>query len=282
MKKAIYLIIAVLMTASMSHAGPFLWRGAKTIPAGKPIFMVGLGYTTIDQRYDWDEEKWTAIPGEDQTTVTNAHFMLGYAPIDKWEVMTHIPVMNKSRDTLGSFGLQDIWVKTRYNFLGGIKQPYLTGVVAVRIPTSDENAEILLDDQTLDFAVGALFMHTITPIMLHFKAGYWYNTTKETDTGQIDVGDELEGIFKLDYIINKNVKAVVNFTWIETFRSKDEHGNEIDLTEKRRLNIITGIVAKPLPGLTIRPKFTYPISAVAKGSSNFTWKIGLDIWFVPK
>lgn len=265
----------------MGHAGPLLWRGAKTIPAGKPIFMVGLGYTTIDQRYDWDNEEWADIPGENQTTVTNAHFMLGYAPINKWEVMAHIPVMNKSRDTLGSFGLQDLWVKTRYNLFGGKKQPFLTGVAAVRIPASDEDAEILLDDQTLDFAFGTLLMHTIKPIVLHLKASYWYNTTKEAAAGDVDIGDEGEGIFKLDYIFNKKVKAVVNFTWVETFKNKDEDGNEIDRTEKRRLNIITGIVAKPLPGLTIRPKFIYPISAVAKGSSNFTWKIGFDIWFVP-
>jgi hypothetical protein len=281
MKKAIYLIIAVLMTASMSLAGPLLWRGAKTIPAGKPIFMVGLGYTTINKQYNWDSEEWADIPKQNHVTVTNAHFMLGYAPINKWEVMAHVPVMNKSRDTLVSFGLQDIWVKTRYNFLGGKTQPYLTGVAAIRIPISDEKAVILLDDQTLDFAVGAMFMQNFKSIVLHLKAGYWLNGSKETTAGDVNVGDDIEGILKFDYVFLPKVTGFLNFTWVETFKSKDAEGNEIVHSEKRRLDIIPGVVVKPIPGLTIRPKFIYPVSAVAKGSSNFTWKIGLDIWFVP-
>lgn len=282
MKRLLYVAVAIMMIANVAHTGPLLWRGPKTAPEGKPIFMVGLGYSKTDKSYNWANEEWTEIASDNQTTVINSHFMFGYAPIAKWEVMAHIPVMYKSRDTLSSFGLQDVWLKTRYNFLGGKTTPYLTGVAAVRIPTASEDADILLDDRTLDFALGALFMYTAKPILIHLKAGFWLNGSKETPAGDVNVGDELEFIFKPEYVFNPKVKAFLNFTWVETFKNKDSDGNDIANSEKRRLTVSPGIVAQPVPGLSIRPKVLFPVEAINKGGSNFAWKIGLDIWYVPK
>ncbi|MGD9380003.1 MAG: hypothetical protein PVI51_05495 [candidate division WOR-3 bacterium] len=282
MKKLQYAAIVILVIVSTAQAGPLLWRGPKTVPSGKPVFMIGLGYSITNKNYNWVDEEWTEIAGDNQTTVINSHFMLGYAPVKKWEVMAHVPVMYKSRDTLSSLGLQDIWVKTRYNLLGDKTTPYLTGVAAVRIPTASEDADILLDDRTLDFALGALFMQTFKPVVIHLKAGYWLNGTKETATDTVNVGDNIEIIFKPEYVFTPKVKVFLNFTWVETFKSKDEDGNDIDNSEKRRLTVVPGIVAKPIPGLSVRPKVIFPIDAVNKGGSNFTWKLGLDVWFVPK
>jgi len=275
----LYLFYAIFVIASMSHATPLLWRGAKTIPAGKPIIMVGFGYTTINRSWDQANEEWIDKPDSLQTTVIDAHFMLGYAPINKWEIMAHIPVMNKSQGDLSSLGLQDIWIKTRYNFLGGKGQPFLTGVAAVRIPMADENADIVLDDRTLDIAAGAIFMHSVTPLVFHLKAGYWYNMKNDAE---VDIGDEIEAIFKIDYILNNQITAFLNFSFLEGLKNKAEDGTESG--GKRRLNLIPGIVIKPAPGLSIRPKFIFPIpvTAVNQLGSNFTWKIGLDVWFVPK
>jgi hypothetical protein len=281
MKRLLYVAAAILLIANTIHAGPLLWRGPKTAPQGKPIFMVGLGYSKTDKSYNWADEEWTEIAGDNQTTVINSHFMLGYAPVNKWEVMTHIPVMYKSRDTLSSLGFQDIWLKTRYNFLGGKTSPYLTGVAAVRVPTASEDADILLDDRTIDFALGALFMQTFNPVIIHLKAGYWLNGSKETAAGDVNVGDDIEIILKPEYVFTPKVKAFLNFTWVETLKSKDEGGNDITNSEKRRLTVSPGIVAKPIPGLSVRPKLLIPIEAVNKGGSNFTWKIGLDLWYVP-
>ncbi len=280
MKKMICLIFTVFIMVNLGSAGPLIWRGAKTIDAGKPIFMVGLGYCTVNKSYNWTDEEWTDLIDASQTTVMNAHFMLGYAPIKKWEIMAHIPVMMKDKDTLSSFGLQDVWLKTRYNFLGGKGQPFVTGVAAVRIPTTSEDAEIALDDRTLDIALGGLFMSPrLGQVLLHLKAGYWYNMKNDAD---YDIGDNIETIFKIDYIFNKKVKTFLNFTFVETFKMKDADGNVIDNTEKRRLNIIPGLVIKPAPGLNIRPKFIYPLEMINKGGSNYSWKLGLDIWYVLK
>jgi hypothetical protein len=282
MRKMLYVAVAILLVVNVAHAGPLLWRGPKTAPAGKPIFMVGLGYSITDKSYDWTDKEWTKLTDSDQTTVINSHFMIGYAPTNKWEFMAHIPVMYKSKDTLTSFGLQDLWIKTRYNFLGGKTTPYVTGVAALRIPFANEEAKILLDDRTLDFALGALFMQTFSPVVIHLKAAYWLNGSRETATGDINVGDDIEIIFKPEYIFTPKVKAFLNFEWIETFKSKDEDGFDLDNTEKRRLTVSPGVVVQAAPGLSIRPKLLFPIEAINEGGSNFTWKAGLDIWFIPK
>ncbi len=285
MKKLLYAAVAIIMIVNVVYSTPLLWRGPKTAPKGKPIFMVGLGYSKTDQRYNWNDEEWQSLPSESQTTSIPAHFMLGYTPVKNWEIMAHLPIMYKSTDTLSSFGLQDIWLKTRYNFVGGKTQHFLTGVVGVRLPTASEDADILLDDRTVDFAVGALYMFTPKPVLVHVKAGYWLNGTKETTvadtTVKTDVGDMFEFIFKPEYVFNPKFKAFLNFTWLETFRNKDADGNEIVNSEKRRFNIIPGFVAQPTPGLKVRPKLTIPVTAVCNGGSIYTWAIGLDIWYIP-
>ena len=279
MRKLLYVAANILLIANVAYTGPLLWRGPKTAPKGKPIFMVGLGYSKTNKNYNWVGEEWTEIASDNQSTVINSHFMFGFAPMDRWEIMAHIPTMYKSRDTLSSFGLQDVWVKTRYNFLGGKTTPYLTGVVAVRIPTASEEASLPLDDRTLDLALGALLMQTFNPVIIHLKTGYWLNGKTSAD---VDVGDDIEIILKPEYVFTPKVKAFLNLEWNETFKSKDEDGADIANSEKRRLTVSPGIVAQPVPGLSIRPKVLFPIEAINKGGSNFTWKIGLDIWYGPK
>ncbi len=278
MKRIINLIFAIFIIACISHAGPLIWRSAQTIPAGKAILQMNLGYHTINRSYNWTDKEWIDIADESQTDVIGAHFMLGYAPIRRWEAMVHVPVMSKSRDTLSSFGLQDIWIKTRYNFLGAKGKAYITGVAAVRLPTSSEDAEIALDDRTLDIGVGAIYFQAFGDILMHVRAGYWYNGQTDDD---IDIGDDVELLFKPEYVFNTKLKVFLTLEHVETFKNKDDEGNEIENSQKRRLTLTPGLVYSPIPALKIRPKFIYPIEAVSRGGSNFSWKIGLDMWYVP-
>ena len=277
MKRINCVIFAIFIVADISHTGPLIWRSAQTIPAGKAIIQMNLGYNTVDRSYNWTDKEWTDIADASQTDVIGAHFMLGYAPIKRWEAMVHIPLMYKSRDTLSTFGWQDVWIKTRYNFIGSKKKAYLTGVAAVRIPTSSDDVDILLDDQTLDIGVGAIYFQEFSNILMHLRAGYWYNGKTDAD---IDIGDDVELLFKPEYVFNKKLKVFLSFEHVETFENKDDTGNKIENTQKRRLTLTPGLVYSPLPGLKIRPKFLYPIEAVSKGGSNFSWKIGLDMWYV--
>ncbi len=282
MKRIICLIFAISLIASMSHAGPLIWRSAKTIPAGKSIIQMNLFYHVVNRSYNWTDEEWTDIPDANQTTVMGAHFMLGYAPIKNWEIMAHVPVLKKDKDTLSSFGLQDLWLKTRYNFFGGKGKPFIAGVAAVRLPTSSEDDSPALDDRTLDIGAGAIYFQKFSNILMHFRLGYWYNMKKETAAGDIDVGDNVEVLFKPEYMFSKQLKVFLSFILVETFKNKDDAGNEIDNTQKRRLTLTPGLVYSPIPGLKIRPKFLYPLEMINIGGSNFSWKIGFDIWYVLK
>jgi len=197
---------------------------------------------------DARSELYNHLQGISKTDVIGAHFMLGYAPMDKWEVMAHIPVMSKSKDTLSSFGLQDAWIKTRYGLMGGEGQPYLTGVLGLRFPTSSEDASPALDDRTIDIAG-------------HLKAGYWYNMKNDAE---IDVGDIFEGIFKIDYIFTKQFKAFLNFNLMQTLAAKDSTGATIEHTDKTRLNIIPGVIFKRRQQLRLESRIRHLVRTEIK------------------
>ena len=224
MKKMIYLILAIILIASIGNASPLLWRGPKTIDKGKPIVMAEFTYCTIARSYNWVDEEWTDLPDQNQTDVIGAHFMLGYAPINKFELLAHIPVMMKSRDTLSAIGIQDVWFKTRYNFIGSKTDPWLTGVLGARFPTANENDNPALDDRTLDFMGGFLFQYNMDKFAFHIKGGYFYNGKTDAD---IDVGDDIEGNFKIDYVFSKKVLAFLNFCYINTLQAKDSSGTSM-------------------------------------------------------
>jgi hypothetical protein len=269
--------------ASISQAGPLIWRSAKTIPAGKPIIQLNIGYHLVNKSYNWTDEEWTDIPDNNQTTVVGAHFMLGYAPVKQLEVMTHVPLAYKSKDTLSNMGWSDIWLKTRYNFIGGKGKPFITGVLGARLPVAKEvESGPSLGDRSLDIGAGAIYFQKFSSILVHFRIAYWYNMTKETTGGDINIGDDIEILFKPEYMFSKQLKVFVSGILIETMKSKDANGNEIDNSQKRRLNLTPGLVYSPVPGLKIRPKLVYPLDMVGYGGSLFTWKIGLDFWYIAK
>ncbi len=277
MKKMICLIFTVFIMVNLGSAGPLIWRSAKTIPGGGAIFQMNLSYSKIARSWSWTDEEWNDIPDASQTTVMGAHFMLGYAPIPKLELLAHVPLLKKDKDTLSSFGLQDVWAKVRYNFIGEKTKPFITGVAAVRIPAADEDASPGLDDRTLDIGAGLIYFQKFSNILLHMRAGYWYNGKTDSDT---DVGDAVEVLFKPEYMFNKKVKVFMCLCFVETFQAKDSSGTSIDNTQKRRLTLTPGLVATPAPGLKIRPKFIYPLEMVSQGGSNFPWKVGFDVWYV--
>ena len=279
MKKMVCFIFVIFLMVNIASAGPLIWRSAKTIPGKAAIFQMNLSYCEIARQWSWTDEEWNEIPDASRTTVMGAHFMLGYAPIPKLELLAHVPIMSKERDTLSSFGLQDVWAKVRYNFIGEKAKPYITGVIGVRIPAASEDANPALDDRTLDIGAGLLYFQEFNKILMHLRAGFFYNGKNDAD---IDVGDEVEILFKPEYVFSKQAKVFLAFGLVETFKAKDDAGTSIDNTQKRRVTLTPGLVVTPTPGLKIRPKFIYPLEMLCQGGSNFAWKIGFDVWYVAK
>jgi len=279
-KRNCRIVICLLVIAGLCSAGPLLWRDPKTLAKGKTIFMVGASYNKTDQAWNADSAKWLAQTDVQKITTTGFHFMAGFAPIDKLELLAHVPVLKKDRDTLHSFGLADVWLKTRYNFLSGKNKPSMTGLVAVRIPTAPKDARPVLDDRTLDIALGLKGVHSLGKVKLHLKLGYWYNMKDSLDN---DLGDEIEAILKFDYYFTPAVFAFLNLEHVETFKSKNAAGTEIPNSEKRRFTVTPGFTFKDvlLKGLNLRPKVGLPVAPVCRGGSMSSWTAGLDLWFMP-
>ena len=265
---------------SVSFAGPIIGRSAKTIPGNAMLFQLNTSYAKLSRTWSWTDEAWSDItPDANQTTVLGFDFLVGYAPTSQWEILAHIPVMKKDRDTLSTFGLQDIWFKTRYNFIGGKGKPYFTGVLAVRIPTSPEDADIALDDRTMDIGAGLLYFQAFNKFLMHVRTAYWYNMKTDAD---IDIGDNIEFLIKPEYQFHKKAKFFLAFSLVEAFKNKDADGNEIDNSQKRRTTVSPGFVFVPVPGLSLRPKIIVPLEMLSQGGSNFAWKLGFDVWYVAK
>jgi hypothetical protein len=274
------MVACVLMIAGLNRAGPLLWRDPNTLAQGKSIFMVGLSYNKTDKSWNADSGKFLALTEAQQVTTMGAHFMLGFAPIKKLEIMAHLPVVKKDRDTLSSIGLADVWFKTRYNFLSGKNHPAVTGVLALRIPTAPKDARPALDDRTMDIAIGALAAQNFGKMKLHLKLGYWYNMK---DSLENDIGDDIEAIIKLDCYFMPKAFAFLNLEHVETFKSKNSTGAEIPNSDKRRFTVTPGATLKDvlLKGLNLRPKVGIPVKAVCRGGSLCSWSAGIDIWFMP-
>lgn len=280
MKKTLLILVAITFMATTIYGGPLLWRGPKTIPVGSFIAMGSWGIAQTNLKYDWNDYEWVDQTDAQLTTIFNSHLMFGYGIMKRWEFMMHLPLLYKGNEKKSYFGMQDMYIKTRVNLIGGKKKPFLTAVAALRFPTSNDSAEFVLDDKTTDVGLGLLFMTPkLGPLLIHGKIGYWINTTNAKDQ---NVGDNLEGILKFDYLFNKHVKAFLNFNANQSFDKKDKDGNVIEKTKKRRLNISPGMVFKPAPGLSIRPKGIIPVRAGCQCGGLFPIKGAIDIWYVLK
>ncbi len=272
------IIIILLIGAVFSQAGPLLWRDPKTIDKGSFIAMTGIGYNKTTKSWNWTNEEWVDQQASQQITTIASHLMFGYGLLNNTEILLHIPTAMRFRDTLSSKGIGDIWLKAKYCFLKGKNKPSAAGLFAVRLPTSSKDAKPLIDDHTLDFAIGAkIATQKFGNFVGHLKLAYWFNGVKD-DT--INLGDEIEGIVKIDYWLAKSAFFFLNCEIVEGFKNKDDQGNEISNTEKRNLQVTPGLTIKPIPGLTLRPKVVFPLLAVSKGGNTFSYALGIDVWYI--
>lgn len=278
--KTTMLMICTLIAAA--HSGPLIWRSAKTISAGKLIACGSFCYNETNQSYNWANEEWASLDDAQRVMTVGAHFMLGYAPVRNLELLAHVPVMMKSRDTLSSFGLQDLWLKARYNFVGGKGKPYVTGVLAARLPTSSDDMDIALDDGTLDIGAGLIGMSPrLGAFTVHLRAAYWYNGERESGEVSTDIGDDIEVVLKLDYAVSGKLCAFLNTEFVESMKSADSDGVAIENTQKRRLTLTPGLTIALPHGVSLTPKVSVPIAAVSHGGSIFPWQIALDVSVTP-
>ncbi|HIE05819.1 MAG TPA: hypothetical protein EYP58_03355 [bacterium (Candidatus Stahlbacteria)] len=280
-------VLAIILLATLPLSAQLLWRGAKTMKQGSFIGMVGLYYKDLVKSYNWTDEEWQEISGSSYLEI-GGNLMVGYGVLDNLEFLVHIPVVMKDYDVQGtsssSSGIGDVFPKLRFMAIrGGKEMPvFLTFLAAARFPTGDKDASPALGDGTIDIGGGFLLMtRKMNKFKFHVKGAYWYNGKTDSD---VDIGDCVIGIGKIDYHVAPKVMPFLNFTGKYFFAKRDSAGNEVANSEKQRFEVIPGLVWKPIKGLSIRPKVKFPIPtpALNKGGKLYTFMPGLDIWYAFK
>jgi hypothetical protein len=277
MKKTLILIIFLVVTGNTLLATPLIWRGATTIKPKQFIVQSNFYYSETDKRYDWTANQWVSQTDAQKVSSINADIMFGYSFLKNLEIALQVPLASKSRDTLSSFGIGDVWLKVRYALAAKKDAPLLvTAVGAVTLPTSSEDANPAIDDQTVDIGLGLITQtKSFGKILGHLRFGYWLMGEKN----DIKAGDIFEYIAKLDYKIN--AKMTPFLTLLGTMQSKTKvSGVAAANTEKNRHNVQIGLAYKASQILCLRPKLTIPIAALCKGGSLAPYTIGLDFWVI--
>jgi len=279
-------LLTLILLASLPLSAQLLWRGARTMKQGSLIGMVGIYYKDLSQAYDWTNDEWKDLT--DTYLEYGANLMVGYGILDNLELLVHLPVLMKDYEvqgsSLSSSGIGDLFPKIRFMALPASKgMPiFFTLVAAARFPTGDKDASPPLGDGTIDFGGGFLLMtKKFSNFKFHLKGGYWYNGKTDAD---VDLGDLVIGIGKIDYHAAPGVMPFLNLTGKYLFAKKDSAGNEVTHSEKQRFEVIPGLVWKPIKGLSIRPKVKLPIPtpSLNKGGKLYTFMPGLDVWYVFK
>jgi len=270
--------LAVVALVSGLGATPLIGRGAGTL---KPLQFLGeldLGYAQTTKTYDWAANTWKDLDAKERTTTLSGTFLLGFAPIKRWELLLLAPIASKSQDTLSSFGVGDLEFHTRYALITGKLAPFfLTGVAGVAFPTADKTAKPKIGDGKFAGALGLIFQtRQIGPILGHLRAAYWLNGKTNDSTR---VGNMFEYSAKCDYKLIKMLELWLSLAG--TMQARNEiNGVAKTNTEQDRHVVSAGAVIKPIPVLFIRPRVGVPLEFISRGGAIAPFSLGLSFWVI--
>jgi len=272
------LMVAALFAAvaSFATATPLIGRGAGTLKPLQFLAEVDLGYSQTGQKYNWTDSKWDGLADTLKTTTISAAVIAGLAPLKNWEVLLHAPLASKSQGLNSALGVGDVELHTRYGIIAGKLAPVkLTAVGALAFPTADKSAKPKIGDGKLAGAIGLIA--TTKPFgkaVGHLRAAYWLNG-EVNDTTR--AGNMLEYVAKLDYDFTKMLQVWASL--VGTMQARTEiNGVAKEKTEQDRHVAQLGLVVKPVPILSIRPKVGLPLAFVSRGGSIAPFNAGLDFW----
>ena len=274
------LLVSLLALFCLPLNAQVLWRSAKCMKKGQFIAMGEWFFFDYTNKYL--DKKWE--DNSNDQFMWGFDFMFGYAPLDNWELMVHVPYLFKgiSNDTgldENVTGAGDIYLKTRYGIIPWSKDKHGLALLAcLRLPTGIDDEEVVFcncGDGTIDYSLAGIFStawrHNFRG---HLKINYWINGENED---KIKPGNELKFILKLDRNFSKKIMAFTTYIYYNQ-ADKEDHEVTVANTDKIRHNFVIGGVYKPIPGLFIRPKVVFPIDG--KNGVNATVVPKFDIWYV--
>ena len=243
--------------------------------------MNRIHYSEFDRWYDWDSEQWVDLSRQDRSIQSGLETMLGYGVTDRIEVMLHLPIPYKY-SRIGEtknrhMGFGDILLKTRIGLKQWMEDKHgFTLVGALRLSTGDLEHEPALGDGTTDWSVGGIFSSSWMENWCgHLKGIYWRNGENRSNQ---KIGDQWRMIAKIDRRFSSWWIGFLTYGYVHQSAKTDKNGDEIDGTTLFRHYGCLGCIFKPLQGLNIRPKLTFPVAA--QGGNLYRVQPCLDVWYV--
>lgn len=278
MKRVAVVAALVAAVASSAVATPLIGRGAGTLKPMQFLGEIDFGYARTGSKYNWTDSKWDALADTLKTTTISATVIAGFAPVKNLELLVQAPLASRSQGSKSSFGVGDVELQTRYAVVRGWAAPVkVTAAAAVAFPTADKNAQPKIGDGKWAGAVGLIA--TTKPLgkaVAHLRAAYWLNG-KTNDTTR--VGNMFEYVAKFDYDFTKKFQVWASL--VGTMQARTEiNGTAKEKTEQDRHVAQLGLVVKPVPMFSIRPKAGLPLQFISRGGQIAPFTAGLDFWVI--
>lgn len=280
MKRILTVAAVMLAAASVVSATPLIGRGAGTLKPRQFIIQLDNSYSQTSLGYNWSTKEWKdTIADNKKVTSIGTTLQLGIGMpwlLKNWELMLMVPLAAKSQDTLNSLGLGDIELQTRCGIIAGKTAPVkLTAVGALGLPVADQNAKPKIGDGKLSGALGLIATtKAFGKAVGHLRAAYWLNG-KTNDTTK--AGNMLEYVAKVDYDFTKKFQLWASL--VGTMQGRTEvNSTAKEKTEQDRHVAQVGLVVKPVPVLSVRPKVMLPLAGISRGGAIAPFSAGLDFW----
>ena len=283
MKRLTVMALTLAVLAGTGMATSFLGRSSTMNKKYQFFGWTNFGYNQTALSYDWASGKYTTPEGFVTTKTASCDLTLAFGLSEKFDIDVVAPLATKQKDTLKSTGMGDLMVYARYGILQSSEQPLKVALIlGANFPTTNKNANPALSDRTTDVAFGfTLNTKKLGRFLGHVRAAYWFNGHLPDSTVVTKVGDMFEYVLCGDYSVSKTVTPELALTGY--LRDETEWGGTwIPHSEVGQHLISALVIWKPTSMLTIRPKVSFPLTFVSKGSTMAKVYGGLDIWvYVP-
>jgi len=266
-------LVLFLLTAEV-QATPLIIRTGAVNKPFQVLAWATLTYYQNNQSYDWTNNRFNKV--DPSLDVLSADILASVGLPFKIELGGVVPIIDKKQGERHSSGIGDVLVVARYGFLQFPLLPVKGALsLGASLPTGDKDAALALGDGSTDFAAALAFNTTkILFLVGHLRGAYWLNGKTNDST---KLGNMFEYMAGLDFPVTAQLTPQLALTGYWQDRKKI-HGTPIVNTELSRTNLTFLLMYKPLPLLTVRPKFSLPLKSMSSGGSIADYYLGLDIW----
>ncbi|MEO0071528.1 MAG: transporter [candidate division WOR-3 bacterium] len=269
-----WVVILFLLTAEV-NATPLIIRTGTVNKPFKVITWLNLGYNQTTKNYGWTTKKFLK-EGVNPLATVSADFLASVGLPLNLELGGVVPLMLKSQGANTSQGIGDILIVGRYGILQNSPLPVRAALsLALSLPTGNKTATPALGDGSTDIGFGlALNTIKLEAVVAHLRGAYWFNG-KANDTTRL--GNMFEYMAGIDFPFLPKLTPQLAFTgYIQ--EQKMIKGTAQQNTEVNRALFNFLLLYQPIPKITLRPKFSVPISPLCKGETIADYYLGLDAW----